>query len=594
MRGDRRIVVREELAAVVDEAERSLLADSEAGVYVRAGLLVRVVAEPGVERGGLKRPVGTPVIQVIPLDALRERLDLAARWVKHDARTRAERAVLPPKWVAPTLAARGTWAFPHLEGVVEAPTLTPNGEVLDTAGYDPRTGLLLIPAGRFPEVPSNPSGEDVRDSVALLRQPLLEFPFIAESDRAAVIAAIFSLVARHAVPGCVPMFAIRSPAPGTGKGLLADAIAFVGTGRTPARNTLPPDETELRKVILAVAMEGSSCVLLDNVDRALGSATLAAALTATTWQDRLLGVNARPQAPLRALWLVTGNNVVFRGDLGRRVVPIDLDARVEHPEDRAFRHADLLGWVREHRAALVSAALTVLRAYHVAGRRAHGCGPRKGSFEAWDDLIRGACAWAGFGDPLGGVERIRREDDGDVAALRSALGAWRNAFGADGKTVAEAVSVSLARAESDFGSDPTLRDALLGLVTRDKLEARALAYALRKVKGRIVGGLWFEVAGEQRSGMRWRVGTSDRGGGDAEIAEMLSHYAGADSRVENREYGTISAVSASPHTPPPDGDGTEATDPLDAADTPPQPAADGRCAARATPGSGLVAGGRRP
>jgi hypothetical protein len=94
------------------------------------------------------------------------------------------------------------------------------------------------------------------------------------------------------------------------------------------------------------------------------------------------------------------------------VVPIDLDPKVEHPEDRKFKRADLIGYVQENRPRLVAAALTVLRAFVVAGWPAHGQ-PPKGSFEAWDQLVRSAIIWAGGADPLGlrsspGADRPRR------------------------------------------------------------------------------------------------------------------------------------------------------------------------------------------
>ena len=306
-------------------------------------------------------------------DALRERVDRAASWVRYDARTKENRHALPPSWVATTLASRAAWRFPHLEGVVESPTLTPSGELLERPGFDDETGLLYIPSGPFPPIPSKPSHDDARRAATLLIKPLLEFPFCEKKvDPAAAVAAILSLAARHAIPGCVPLFAIRSPAPGTGKGLLADVVNIIGTGRRSARALLPREDAELRKTITAIAIEGLSGVLIDNVDRGFGSSALAAAITAELWSDRLLGTNSTVRLPLRAVWFATGNGLTFRGDLGRRIIPIDLDAGVEHPEDRRFEVPDLLAWTREHRPALIVAALTVLRAYHVAGRPAHG------------------------------------------------------------------------------------------------------------------------------------------------------------------------------------------------------------------------------
>lgn len=296
------------------------------------------------------------------------------------------------------------------------------------------------------------------------------------------------------------MFAVRGTTPGIGKDLLADLMASIGTGRPAARMTPDGDDGETRKRILAVALEGAPVVLLDNVDGRLGSRSLAAALTAETWKDRLLGVSAMVEAPLRAVWLCTGNNIGFRGDLGRRVVPVDMTTDQEHPEDRpteSFKYPKLLEHVALVRPQLVAAALTVLRGYHQAGRPPHGHAGRMGSFEAWDELIRGACVWAGLADPIGGRPRIRAEDDTDRAALRAALEAWAGEFGE--------LPVTASKAAQRAESGATLRNALLELVGRDKLDGRGIGNALRNVRGRIVDGMRFETAGTEHGTNVWRV-----------------------------------------------------------------------------------------
>lgn len=542
------IMVRNDLSEMAAEAESALLADPDTNIYVRSRRLVRVVRDEGVPHGGLRRSAGSPVIEQLPLDALRNRLDQAAVWKRLDSRSKTAGPVLPPEWVARAVAASDAWGFPTLVAVVEAPTLKLGGELLTRPGYDQSSGLLLMPSGDFPPIPSRPSAAEVRAAVDLLREPFADFPFVGPCDLAAAVAAVLSLVARHAMEGCVPMFPWRATAPGSGKGLGCDVVSRIGTGRSAARMSLPDDDDEIRKLVLALAFEGTPAVCLDNIDRPLGSQSLAAALTAEDWQGRLLGSTALLRAPLRAVWLATGNGLTFRGDLGRRVVPVDLDAHVEHPEDRRdFRHPDLLDWVRDHRGALVVAALTVLRGYHVAGRPAHGCGPRKGSFEAWDDLVRGSCVWVGVGDPLEGCERVRREDDGDLMALRAALAAWHEAFGNSCRTAAEAVAEALRCAErGDIGP----RDALLGLMPhREKLDGRPLGYALRQVRGRISGGLSFETAGEQHGTTRWRVTAIGKPKGEmTDMGDMFPPIAGVDGRqgVTSRAAvaGTISPMSA--------------------------------------------------
>ncbi len=92
--------------------------------------------------------------------------------------------------------------------------------------------------------------------------------------------------------------------------------------------------------------------------------------------------------------------MVFRGDLARRMVPIDLDAKTEHPETRSdFTHKRLLDWVRAERPRLVVAALTVLRAFYAAGCPKEPDIAEFGGFEAWSDVVCHVLLWCGWDDP---------------------------------------------------------------------------------------------------------------------------------------------------------------------------------------------------
>jgi putative DNA primase/helicase len=270
----------------------------------------------------------------------------------------------------------------------------------------------------------------------------------------------------------------------------------------------PRDNDEARKLILAIGLEGTSIILIDNVSGSFGSEVLAAATTTDTWTGRLLGFSKTATVPLRAIWMITGNNVTFRGDLGRRVVACDIDPRCEHPEDRTqFQHPNLRDFVLAERPRLVANALTVLRAFHVAGRPSHGQAP-KGSFEGWDSLIRGALIWVGAEDPLATRDRIREEADADLDALRQVMGEWLQTF-PEPVTAAEAVDRANGAGKTE------LQAALAGLAgcPTAKLDSRKLGYALRRCRERRVAGRWFEVDGTNRTGVkRWRVAT-DQGVG---------------------------------------------------------------------------------
>ncbi len=125
----------------------------------------------------------------------------------------------------------------------------------------------------------------------------------------------------------------------------------------------------MRKVITAIAIAATPSILFDNLDIQLGGAALDAAITSSVWSDRLLGQSRMTgDLPMRTVWSTTGNNMAFGSDTGRRVLPIRLQSPLETPEDRSgFVHPDLLGWVESQRPSLAVAALTVLRAYFVAG-----------------------------------------------------------------------------------------------------------------------------------------------------------------------------------------------------------------------------------
>src|SRR6185503_2006750 len=141
---------------------------------------------------------------------------------------------------------------------------------------------------------------------------------------------------------------------------------------------------EEAKRLLSIAMAGDTLVHIDNVVHPFGSGPLDSAITSNSIRARLLGTN----------------NMSFIGDMARRVVPIDLDAKSEHPELRSdFTHSPLLDWVTAERPRLVTAGLTVVRAFFVAGCPREPDIPEYGSFEQWSDLIRHALLWCGWEDP---------------------------------------------------------------------------------------------------------------------------------------------------------------------------------------------------
>jgi hypothetical protein len=452
------ILVRDELNAVTDEALEAIEKRPDLGVFVRGRMLVTVGRDGSSPERWLKRPPGSPVIVPIETARMLGILDDAATWERWNKRDNATKPARPPEWVAKQILGRIEWPFRYLEAVTETPTLRADGTILDAPGWDDSTGILFepLPGASWPEVPGEPTRVEIKAAAETILDPVRDFPFIGASDRSAYVAAVLALLARHRIEGPVPMYVVRAPTPATGKTLLAEVVALIGTGRNPPCMTMTFEAEELRKRVTALAVGGTPLVLIDNLSGSVGSDALAAALTATEWEDRILGATQMVRVPLRTVWLATGNNLGFRRTLGRRVIPIDLDAEVEVPEDRTgFRYPDLLGHVRRKRPELVTAALTLLRGFHLAGSPAHG-GPRMGSFEGWDDLIRSAVIWAGLEDPAttedgAGRGRIRAQSDDDLEGLAMLLEALAELF-PDGEPFSTAQVIQHAKTNDEFST----------------------------------------------------------------------------------------------------------------------------------------------
>lgn len=404
----REIVLGLDLDRVTNDAIKALAGDDEFpgddALFQRAGMLVHVVrnAEPPKREGKvLRKQDGAPVIRALPHATLRERLSVCGVWKRLKAGE--WKACLPPENILTAVHARGEWGgIRPLVGITTTPTMRSDGSIFQTPGYDKNgdTGLLYWPNAPYPPVPDEPSQEDARLAYEALSEVVCDFPFAEPHHRAAWIASVLSLIARSAIPGPVPLFAIEANTRGSGKSKLADAAVRIATGHDAARTSVPETDDEMRKRITSLVLEGDASVCLDNIVGPLGGPSLDAALTGTTWKDRALGSNATVAAPLRIVWFATGQNLQLAGDLGRRAMMIRLESPLENPEDReGFKHADLMAWIDEKRHHLVVWGLTILRGYVVADR------PRLvkqwGSFEAWSGLIPNAIAWASGVDPMG-------------------------------------------------------------------------------------------------------------------------------------------------------------------------------------------------
>ena len=488
---------------------------SQTNIFQRGGMLVHVVEDDESDGAdeNIRRPAGTPVVRELVKPLIRERSTRAAGFFKVRVTGEGEEYVPahPPGWAVEAVHARGQWpGVRHLEAVVTHPILLPDGSILAESGYHPGSRILAaMPPGLTVRVPDRPTSADVAAAVDVLIDPLTDFPFQTPAHRAALVAGLLTPLAWFAFNGTAPLFLIDKNVHGAGAGLLGDVVAITLTGRRFSTMAYTPDRDELRKRVTALAVEGDRMVMLDNLAGAVGNDVLDNALTTDRWKDRLLGSNRMYDGPLHVVWYGTGNNVLLQADTSRRVCHVRMESEDERTELReGFKYPELRDHVRANRGPLLTAALTILRGWHVAGRPTHGLKPW-GSFESWLHLVREAVVFAGLPDPGDTREALQSAADQDAGAMTTIVnGLERMNPDRRGLTAAEIVGRLTGTYDTpDWICE--MRSAAEDLCR--KLDPRALGLKFRHFKRRNFGGKMLDAAGEDRvSGNRWAVFPASR------------------------------------------------------------------------------------
>jgi len=401
----------------------------------------------------------------------------------------------PPMALAKTLKERfGRLRLPVLTGVVNAPTMRADGSLLTKAGYDASTGLLFDPLNvDFPPVGERPARRDAEEALASLSGLVASFPFIEEMDRSVALSAILTACVRRSLP-TAPLHAYTAPVAGSGKSKLVDVASVIAFGHEAAVLAQGHTEEELEKRLGAVLMSGDGAVSLDNCERPLSGELLCQMLTQTRVLPRILGKSEVPDLSTNIFVSATGNNLRLAGDLTRRAVLCRLDPKVERPETRVFEWEPVCV-AKSRRPDFVIAALTVLRAFHVAGRP--GLPPALGSFEAWSDLVRGALLWLECADPVATMDELRKADP-RLDDLQSVAAQWRAHVGSDRVTVAEIVKLATEPTFPDYGDKSAFvrsdfREALMAVASHGGvINGRRLGKWLSANERRIVDGACFQ------------------------------------------------------------------------------------------------------
>jgi len=328
--------------------------------------------------------------------------------------------------------------IPGLRGITCMPIIHPDGSIFSVPGYDVETQNYYAPVAIDAlDVPDKPTDDDVKDAVALLEEVIADFPFYDDdtmtgASKANTLGMIITTAARSIIPGKIPAHLITKPARGTGASFLCAVLYTIATGINGAFHTAPTKEEDWKKDITTMISGGSTLNVFDNVEGEISSQYFSAVLTMDIWKDRKFHSNSEELCyeSKGILWVVNGNNVEISGDVGRRSVLIQLDAKTARPFERTslFAHGrddEFITWLLENRGRVISAIMTLIRSWILKGEPEPE-NPRiiGGGFESWSRIIGGILGNAGIENFLGNLDYLYDKVDVGTEEWSAFITTW--------------------------------------------------------------------------------------------------------------------------------------------------------------------------
>lgn len=458
--GRARILVTTDVAAVERELDAALV-ELAHDLYRRDGTLVQMVTEAGETT---TRPFSAWAFWAF-----------CGRYVLfEDQSSRGDvRPRTPPKEIIQGYQTGHAHGVRRLQAIVDVPFFRPDGTICTDPGYDAATQTYLAPClSMTPPLPTHPTRVDAEEALATLLELTASFQVATEVDRAAMVAAFITPVARPLCPS-VPAFWCDGTVPESGKTEIARIAAWIREGRPPdptsGQNLADPDK--IKPELQARIISGTSVLLWDNLPNGsvFGTSWLCSWLTESRIAYRPLYSTVDSHAPQVSTLYYTGNNLQLGEDMSSRTVRVRLVGK----PTRGARPPHWL--VRENRWRYLRAALVLLRAFRLSG--ATGVVEHDNRFHEWHQTVRASLVWLGYADPWGNAGELVAEDHVRQAHL-DILRAWWALYKDEAKRVAEVVK-DTEKGLSDEAMN--LRSSLAELLGDKRPNEKSLGLMLRRI-----------------------------------------------------------------------------------------------------------------
>lgn len=245
------------------------------------------------------------------------------------------------------------------------------------------------------------------------------------AGKCTLIAAALTIIERSLLPDR-PAFFVTAGRRGGGKTTTLTMLILAVTGIMPAAAAWSTNEEERRKALLSYFLSGVAYILWDNIARGsqISCPHIEKSCTAAYYSDRRLGVSEMVATAASSIHFFTGNNIGPRGDLASRSLQIRLAVDRPDPENRAFKHPDVIGWTEANRAEILQALYTILLGNPMLDAPPDAAGRTR--FKMWWRLVGAAVEHAAkaAGQTLDFQKLFlaqEAEGDEDSASLASAL-----------------------------------------------------------------------------------------------------------------------------------------------------------------------------
>jgi hypothetical protein len=240
-------------------------------------------------------------------------------------------------------------------------------------------------------------------AVKLLTNVFRGFPYRSQQQGVPVaVSCAMTLMVRPLLwqmGAACPGLLINASESGIGKTLLTEVLLDM-TGRPKRELAWREEQAELAQQVDAVVSSGEDVLLFENLgeEAPMAASALCAYLTRRkTVRSHLPGRSEGADLPWLCTVLVTGDNLDVQGKAARRFVQVNLSKQDHLRFDRSA--AELSAYVRDHRALLQSALLTLLSAHMQTKSTPGELRPMPG-FDAWRGIVAG-CVRRFFGsDPI--------------------------------------------------------------------------------------------------------------------------------------------------------------------------------------------------